>query len=210
MQLDKNNLHHAILIEGNESKAAEIFARLSSWGVAIRANPDIFYRTYDTLGIADARELKEIQSEKSLGDKRFFILRTENFTLEAMQALLKMFEEPNEGNHFFVIVPDVNSIIPTLRSRFFIVYGSHEALKKEAGDFLKLTKKERLDYVRKFITKENDRERAIKLLSGLELAMKQRQEPINSFQQLWQVRQNLSNRGASVKMLLEHLALYLD
>jgi len=209
LTLDPKNLHHAYLIEGDKKKAEEVFTLLESFGIPIQANPDLFYKTYETFGIDEARELRQIQNEKSLSGKRFFILVSENFTLEAMQALLKVFEEPILGNHFFIITPQINFLIPTLRSRFFIIPGKQEALEKEAENFLKLSKKERLDVIQRSLAK-SDRFLVTKLLSGLELVMKRNQAPINSFEKLWQVKRFLQDRGVSVKMILEHLALSLD
>src|SRR3989304_2582261 len=121
LTLDQENLHHAYLIEGGLDKAEEIFANLSSFGIKTKGNPDLFYQTYETFGIDDARELKVIQSEKSFTGRRFFILVIDNLTLEAMQALLKVFEEPTPGNHFFIILPAVDTVLPTLQSRFFLL-----------------------------------------------------------------------------------------
>jgi len=210
--LDKENLHHSYLIEGGEAKAKEILDILGNWGIVIKGNPDIFSKNYESFGIPDARELKQIQSEKGLSGKRFFILTLCNITLEAMQALLKVFEEPAAGNHFFVIVPDLRIIIPTLRSRFYIISESKEQgqLLKEAEMFYKLNKKSRLDFVKKFVARDNARERALDITDCLEAVFKNNKLPINYFEELWTVKKNLRGRGASVKMILEHLALVLD
>ena len=147
-----------------------------------------------------------------MSGKRFFILTLCNITLEAMQALLKVFEEPAAGNHFFVIVPDLRIIIPTLRSRFYIISESKEQgqLLKEAEMFYKLNKKSRLDFVKKFVARDNARERALDITDCLEAVFKNNKLPINYFEELWTVKKNLRGRGASVKMILEHLALILD
>ena len=209
LTLDQENLHHAYLVEGGLDKAEEIFANLSSFGIKTKGNPDLFYQTYETFGIDDARELKVIQSEKSFTGRRFFILVIDNLTLEAMQALLKVFEEPTPGNHFFIILPAVDTVLPTLQSRFFVIRGKQKALLAEAEKFLEFDKKKRLDFIKTF-TKEADRQKAIELVAGLESAMKNKKLPISAYEELWASKSFLKNRGASVKMILEHLALNLD
>jgi len=47
------------------------------------------------------------------------VIRGENST--GRTTLLKLFEEPAEGVHFFVIVSSVEIFLPTLRSRFNIL-----------------------------------------------------------------------------------------
>jgi DNA polymerase III delta prime subunit len=209
LTLDSENLHHAYLIEGSENKVREIFALLESWGFVAQANPDLFYKTYETFGIDEARELKQIQSEKSLGGKRFFVITTQNMTTEAMQALLKVFEEPTPGNHFFIVLPDADAVLPTLLSRFFVIRGTKEASILEAEKFLSLSPKGRLDFIKKF-AKDHGREDATKLVAGLEAVMKKNNRPTEEFSGLFAARRDLSSRGASVKMILEHLALNLD
>ena len=96
--LVKNNLHHAYLIEGTkETIIPEILEFFK--------DDEIVQITLDSFKIEDARNLKSYASEKSFPDvKKIFVISTNSFLLEAQQALLKMFEDPIENSHFFVIV----------------------------------------------------------------------------------------------------------
>ena len=53
--------------------------------------------------------------------KKIFIICVNNFSLDAQNVLLKMFEEPIENTHFFLIVPDTNALLKTFVSRFYLI-----------------------------------------------------------------------------------------
>src|ERR1035437_6840420 len=114
--LDKNNLHHAYLIEGaKEEVVPEILELMRSLNIETSGNPDFQHISVDSFKIKDARNLKAFGSEKGFSaGKRIFLISANNFLLEAQNTLLKMFEEPTENTHFFLIVPDINSLLQTL------------------------------------------------------------------------------------------------
>ena len=69
-----------------------------------------------------ARDLKNRASESALGNTgKFFIIDTKAIVHEAQDALLKLFEEPTVGTHFFFILPNSEILKDTFRSRFQIV-----------------------------------------------------------------------------------------
>ncbi|KKQ27171.1 MAG: polymerase III delta prime subunit (HolB) protein, partial [Parcubacteria group bacterium GW2011_GWB1_37_13] len=124
--LDRNNLHHAYLIEGKrEEIVPELFEFINSLGINTNANPDFVHMSLDSFKIKDARNLRSYAAEKSfsLGHssstdevfaKKIFIISANHFLLEAQNSLLKMFEEPIKNTHFFLIVPDTNFFLKTL------------------------------------------------------------------------------------------------
>src|ERR1035437_3222996 len=108
--LDKNNLHHAYLIEGTSEKIVpEIFKYVESLGVKTSGNPDFSNISIDLLKIKQALDLRSMGSEKGFNSsKKIFIISVNRFSGDAEGVLLKMFEEPIENTHFFIITPDVN------------------------------------------------------------------------------------------------------
>ena len=113
--LNKKNLHHAYLIEGvREEMVPEILSLLPELGVEVMGNSDFAHVTLDTFKVEDARNLKSYALERAnSGGKKVFIVATNNFLLEAQNTLLKMFEEPIENTHFFLIVPDASALLKT-------------------------------------------------------------------------------------------------
>src|SRR3989344_7787287 len=118
--LNKNNSHHAYLIEGSRDEIVpEICEFLESTGMKISGNPDFYHIALDSFKIDDARNLKSLVNEKSVtpGTKAF-IISANQLLLEAQNTLLKMFEEPTPDTVFFLIVPDADALLKTLVSRY--------------------------------------------------------------------------------------------
>ena len=117
--INKENLHHAYLLEGEGSVIVPELLKFmeKELKLVIRGNPDIWLGKFQTMSIDDARMIKETQSTKPIsGDRRIFIIELNAVTHEAQNALLKVFEEPAQGTHFFIISPSSDIFLPTLRS----------------------------------------------------------------------------------------------
>ena len=184
--LDKNNLHHAYLIEGaKEEILPELFLFIKNLGVETSHNPDFYHFTYDSFKIDDAHSLKSIQYEKSFSDgKKIFLICANNFLLEAQNTLLKIFEEPIENTHFFIIVPNADILLKTLVSRFYLIKTKRDMVDelKEAEKFITMPLKNRIEFIKELITEEDEEEdeeetleikstraKALKFLNALEI-----------------------------------------
>lgn len=176
-------------------------------GVKLKGSPDYFVFKEALFGVDDARALSEQAIVKAFVDKKVFFIAPEKITLEAQNALLKTFEEPVSNTHFFLVVRDEHVIIPTLRSRLELlrVEGETEDL-KEAQKFLKLSVKDRLNFVKKFVDKE---ENLSAFLDELLLEFRGRAEATSSMEEVYKLRLLSDDRGASPRLILEHLSLVL-
>ena len=117
-------LHHAHIILGAYDKVAPtlILELARHLNIETKGNPDLMERFYDTLGIDEARELKNVQTRAGFdGARKIFIIGADSFTHQAQNALLKTFEEPTAGTHFFIILPRKEMLLPTLLSRVLVV-----------------------------------------------------------------------------------------
>ncbi len=218
--IDKNNLHHAYLIEGeHETLFPEICSLLEK--------ADMPQETFELFTIDDARALRAKQVEKSAdGQKKFFLISVGFFTREAENALLKVFEEPAPDTHFFVVVPSAAFLLPTLRSRFMVLSSAPDkerntALVAKGKTFLKLSKAARLDYIADLIEEHKDEDKhdalkgeATRLLNAIESALAEKKSDMTADEQfvlkeLWKCKNFLRDRGASTKMLLEYVALII-
>ncbi|MEI8270028.1 MAG: hypothetical protein WCG45_01540 [bacterium] len=237
--LDKKNLHHAYLIEGKKEEIIPlVFTFLKSIGVKTTNNFDFNQIELDTFKIEDARNIKSQSIEKAIsGDKKVFLISTNNFLDNAQNTLLKMFEEPIENTLFFLIVPDTAILLPTLLSRFYLIR-SEDNLKDEiiqAERFLKMPLIDRLSFVKDMVAKIKDedgeeedvdnflaepvRPKAIKFLNALETILHKRLIEIEPkilssgetdyFYQIMKAREYLSMPGSSAKSLMESVALVL-
>jgi hypothetical protein len=224
--LNKDNLHHAYLIEGvREVVVPEIVAFVESLGVATIGNPDFSYISFDSVKVDEARNLKSQGSEKpfSIG-KKVFIISANSLVLEAQNTLLKMFEEPIENTHFFLVVPDTNMLLKTLVSRFYVIRSAGDIPLAEAERFIKMPLQKRIDFIKELLVEPEDdlpaqagevilidsaRPKAIKFLNAIEAVLHKKllNVPASCFTQIFKIREFLRMPGSSTKNLMESVAL---
>src|SRR3989339_324886 len=239
--LDKNNFHHSYLIEGARDEIIpELLEFIEEMGVKVIGNPDFVHISIDSFKIEDARNLKSYATEKSFSSdlsaqagKKIFIISANNFLLEAQNSLLKMFEEPIENTHFFLIVPDINALLKTLVSRFYLISavpGMGEEV-EEAEKFIKMSLRSRIDYIKgllaepeeeedeeenEIVALDSTRSKALKFLNALESVLSRvpldkniSRVPLDMFQHFLKVREFLRMPGSSAKNLMESVALII-
>ncbi|MDO8604417.1 MAG: hypothetical protein Q7K40_03410 [bacterium] len=231
-------LHHAHVIEGAHDTLLPLLvsALEKNLGIESKGNPDFAVKFFESLGVDEARELKVSQTRASFADARkIFIIGANSFTHEAQNALLKTFEEPTEGTHFFIILPRAEMLLPTLRSRVLVVSGAIEStddtkalalqdfseknLGGQAEKFLNASLEDRFAIAKKLAEKKVgetiDREVFRSLLDNIERILYSRtvgmrdDATANIFREVFQAKTYLADRGSSPKMLLEHLAMIL-
>lgn len=234
-------MHHAYIIEGRKEEIVPILlsALEQHLGISVQGNPDLAVLEYQSLGINESRDLSLRQSRSGFSasvnggkdnvSRKIFIISAESFTHEAQNALLKTFEEPTLHTHFFIIVPSLHIILPTLVSRVVLVRrGNLLSNKDDALDFAEKflntsSFAERFASIKKLTETRKDeivdREKIRRILDHLErilytrLAGKKKGAPLNTlkesdiFHEIYQTKTYLSDRGSSPKMLLEHLAI---
>ncbi len=181
-------------------------------------HPDYHHQKNESLGIKDSQDLKNKSSMTPLlGDKKVFILELSSLTLEAANALLKLFENPPGKTYFFVVSPSADIIIPTLRSRLTVIEFNKESEENVfCSDFLKATPDKRMRMIKKI---EKDKNDAMEFLNGLERVIENSiyqndrklgfQERLSALEGLISAREFFLIRSPNVKMILEHLALTL-
>jgi DNA polymerase-3 subunit delta' len=214
----KYSLHHAYFIEGERTAVlVDVEAFLNSaFGIVRQGHPDVHYAEYESFGIDDGRGLQEMQGFKPLaGDRKFFIVAVDSMTSEAQNSLLKVFEEPTAGTHFFIISSSRRILLPTLRSRVIIIShaSSQEAsMGDDAGSFIALPIKDRLAFVADMV-EEKDKARAegflLALVSelrgqGLDTIAPAR---VSAVREILSLIPYLKDRAPSVKLVLERVAL---
>ena len=123
------NIHHAYLIEGEPRrllpKVLEIVEEIS--GESSSANPDVYLVRVPKFLIDEARDIREKAWRRPFGrGPKFFVISAQSLTVEAAQALLKIFEDPPSRTHFFLLVPSLSVVMPTLRSRFFVISSANQ------------------------------------------------------------------------------------
>ena len=236
--IEKREFHHAYLLCGDGEagkKMAEEAARAILSEDNLESHPDFSYSRFGLFGINDSHNLTSWAATKSFSGKgKVLVMEVFSFNMESSNALLKTLEEPGEKIYFFIIVPSVENVIPTLRSRLTVIDISKgkEGLEKETLEigrkFLAALPNKRLEMVKKLFAKNGEEEgnelisessankqKAIQFLNALEFLLHldiecpSEQVKWRALEELSRSRQFISDKGASAKMILEHLALVL-
>ena len=173
---------------------------------------ELYDQYFAKFGIDDARSLvTQAYSRPSNADILCLVVRADFITLEAQNALLKILEEPPESSKFVFVLPTDFSLLPTLASRFNkidVTEVNKGQLTEEFREFITLDYKARLAAIDKAIkSKDLDWQRAIK--TGLISHLEADGTKLKSYPELEFVARTLLTRGASNKMLLEHMSLLI-
>mgnify|MGYP001607678713 CR=1 FL=1 len=237
--LNKDNLHHAYLVEGARDEiVSQVLKFCEELDIKTLGNPDFVHISIDNFKIEDARNLKSYTAQKSFSStKKIFIISANNFLLEAQNSLLKIFEEPIENTLFFLIVPDINALLKTLVSRFYLISArpclAETENIKDAEKFITMPLKNRIDFIKELLIEpeedleaeppsvggsasrlDSSRTKALKFLNALETSLHNKimsRTPLDIdvvfFKHFFKVREFLRMPGSSTKTLMESVAL---
>jgi DNA polymerase III delta prime subunit len=135
--------------------------------------------------------------------------------------MLKLFEEPRGDTHFFLVIPSLDNIISTFRSRLFVIDTNETIISLiNPRQFLEMPMGERMDAVKKICSSVSDEEKSkieiIKFINVLEVELKKNinflkieKKDLDLFEEIEKVRQYAGEQSPSLKMLLEHMSLIL-
>jgi DNA polymerase III delta prime subunit len=169
-------------------------------------------------GIDEARLLREHALLRPIaGEEKFFIIAVDALTREAQNALLKTLEDPTPGTYFFLLLPSAETLVLTLRSRLEIVRGHtpRTSAHDQARAFLAAPLAERLEraaVLAEALAKEKTtRESVVAFIGALSVAARKEKvfprDRTTALQEIARIEGYARDRSASVKMLLEHLAI---
>lgn len=219
--------HHAFVIE---AEAEEGIGVAKAWvekelGMKIENNPDVAVLRYGLFSVEDARNVCDTAAGAPFaGESKALIISASRAYHEAQNALLKLFEEPPEGTFLFFVLPSLGGLLPTLRSRVQVMNNvQHSVLDipKIAEEFLKANKEKRSAIIKKLTSGKDEEEKrelrdeAIVIMNGVEAVAyaKFKKSPSAELEMLLSdiavLRDNLYDRSAPVRMILEHLSLVI-
>lgn len=214
-------VHHAYLIEDSTSLFDAYLSDIRASEKFEEGNPDFFSQKYEKFGIDESRELYTRASLKTVGGRGLFVLGISSITTEAQQALLKLFEEPQEGVVFVVLTPP-GLFIQTLKSRFlpYENTGSHSAdVRADTDDiqvFLAASYAKRSAMVAEMLDaaeEEDVKEKVRDFLARVEAALAPKigesAAVRASLDDIAKFRSYVNDRAPSLKMILEHFAATL-
>ena len=209
------NLAHAYLIQGDKVAAEkDLIAVLEEYhGVVPHSNPDFWAKQFATFTIEDARELRAAALRRKSGEgKRVFIMGVDLITREASNSMLKMLEEPAEDTHFFIIVPALIRVLPTISSRArSVVHGSERASALLSSEqFIKSSVPARMKMVKDILAQlDKDEVSKSDIASFIEMLIREQHQKGKVRFKHAEIASYASDQSVSSKMILEYLALSL-
>ena len=220
----KSGLHHAYCILGDTDDITKKLKNffLKELNFPVTNNPDFWCGEFDVMDIKDSRTIKSLHNSKPvLVDKKIFLIKTNFITEKAQNAMLKLFEEPRGDTHFFLVMSSLSNIIPTFKSRFFIVdeIGKENSIIDPAA-FCKMSIGNRLKEIKKITDALSEEEKSkilvVKFINSLQKELKNRfdfykinKDELYIFEDIEKIRQYLNDQSPSIKMLLEYIAIIL-
>jgi len=207
---DIQNLHHAYCLISQETRTArDLITQLQSkYEMAFRGNPDFIFIETDTVTIDIGRELKAFQSKKAFGPRKLIVISARSMTVDAQNSLLKTFEEPAAHTHFFLILPRL-SMLPTLRSRFSVIREiKNTTSTRNIRQFMGENRSGRLRIIKQILDRENKKEVEV-FLEDLEKYLHNTHTSAKKMSDVLKMKKYAFARSASLKQILEHLALVL-
>ncbi len=221
IEVDKFDFsHHAYYLVGDDATREKLVSILhDKHSIKSHGNPDLYIKKYETFTIDEARKLKSAAEVlPSITDaKKIFVLQIDNITLEAQNALLKLFEEPGDSVHFFLIISSAHILLQTVKSRMSLLRSSHlqdSGIAQEAKVFLDSSIPKRLEQIKKFVDAIADEKRprqdAADFLNEIERFVYVSGDgvrPARKLEVISKVREYMNDRAPSFKMLLEYVAL---
>jgi DNA polymerase III delta prime subunit len=209
-------LHHALIMTGNRAEnLASVKAYISEQGIAVSGNPDVLVFEGEQVLMADVERIIASLLSRKLGEHRFCVISFDRLAVDVQNTLLKSLEEPQIGTHFFILVPTLDKIIPTILSRCQILAGSavQAETRLDAEAFLKMTVSERFELVESFTKAKKDEDNVSKaeisaFLDALEKLVWERGIRDESlFADIRHSREYVAIRGASHRIILDFIGI---
>lgn len=201
--------HHAYAVESPVPLAGMITQMLPT-----DAYSYIFDKSYEVFKINDAREIKQLQAQKT-EKASLFILDIGMINHEAQNTLLKIIEEPTADTFFILVIPSKTKLLPTLQSRLEFISYTPESIHSELIDvdiFFNKDLNTCFEYIKQ-ITDDKSEYKIIKsdviyFCNACEVFCKQHNysDP-EIFNTLFKAREYIESNGASMKMILDLIAL---
>lgn len=175
-------------------------------------HPDLWIRNYTTFSIEDSRDLKKFNQTKASLNNKIALISANSITAEAQQSLLKVLEEPYPGVMIFLVLPNINLLLPTIISRVEILEIENKSIvkNKEALHFLSLSISERLLLLEEWRKKDVAENRlwATGLLNGIEMYIKNNNIN-NGLLSILNIKKYISDQSFSFRLAFLYLALAL-
>ena len=210
-----NSNHHAFVVVGRPGQLVAEFKSLLPTNSA-----DVWCELFDDFGVDDGQKVKAWQSTRPLGGGlKYAVWGITSANLEAQNSLLKSLEEPVTDTKIILVIPHEGILLPTVLSRLLILNSENILLTAEdqslAAKFLSSDPHQRLELIEaNFNYKEEGvKGKLMQFLVNCEQVIQQDftkgDLPKIDAVEIIKAKQNLSDRSAVPRLVMENLATTL-
>lgn len=209
-----NNLYHAYAIEGPRSAVLKSLEDKLRDEVGIDLQAPHWRQEVDQFSIQEARNIHRHHQRRLPTSPFIYLLAWEEVTKQAQNALLKVIEEPQSGTHFFLVVPRLSDLLPTIISRVQTVSWRQTSSRvtsesKLANSFLYGSYQNRLEIISQLVGEKADLSIG-QFLDQLQILLRDQIEGSGTGDKaLSQAQRWVGQAGVTPKYILETLALLL-
>lgn len=220
--MQPQNLHHFNVLVGEfDSVAAQVKEICRSvLNFECDGSQNFSLHKFDAFLIDDARIFAETKNRKiKQGEVSVSIITFGSATIEAQNALLKLFEEPVPGSFIFLIVSKIHILLPTILSRANLMSTEkNSTTDPRVTEIFKMSFKDRLEHVvdlvesvkKEKVTRAELRSLADNIMSELNTRMLAGKHDLaESMKHLQKITQYIDMPGASLKNILEYMMLLI-
>jgi DNA polymerase-3 subunit delta' len=174
---------------------------------------DVYARAYTSFGVDEARDIALRAVTRAVAaPHRAFVIAAGTMTIEAQNALLKTLEDAPGGAAFFLIVPNPDALLATVRSRTVrLALPPESAEDEEMRAFLRASPAQRIDMLKPLLEQdERDVAAVFAFLSGVERVLAPHAADASmraGLDAVYRARRFAGDKGSLLKPLLEHVAL---
>lgn len=197
-------MQHTNLLVGDFNWACTVIPKKNQG-----ASPDVSVYEYDRMNVEEVRKLIHEAGLRPVSRPyRVFVISALSILAPAQNALLKLFEEPNAHTVFYFVIPRMDILLPTLKSRFHILaIEERGVVAADAQIFFEASYADRLALIAKKIDAE-DTVWVQTLIESLAGYAHTSGNP-GLVRDILFLESYIHAPGSSKKMLLEHVALSL-
>lgn len=210
------HLTHMTIITGNNSENLMVLKKyITDQGIATEGNPECMFFEYEQLLMDDVMLIIDLAQKRATAPVRIITIATYRIDHRVQNKLLKTFEEPYQGTYFFLLVPQADQLLDTVRSRALIIQGDQAlgTIRLDAQEFLQKNMNERFELVELWTKNKNTDNNLLKseiqtFCNTIEtLLWNNNNRDQELFSDLHMVRNYVIIRGASHRVLLDFLAM---
>ena len=220
---EKEKLFHFYIISGDLKKNRESLESFlgEDLNFSFKNDDNFFHYKTNRLSIGESRDIKKKNYIKNnQNELRVFLIETGAIDGEAQNALLKVFEEPQRGTVFFLLLPEVDNILNTIKSRARILRGFEGDSFVEGIEFLKSSFLEREKKIKKMKKRAEDskelRAAYLNLIKEIDLAILENREVffkdnnfLKKYERFLRLKKEAGQRGSALNYIIIYLAIIL-